>query len=161
MATTYAGATIGIVAAAPTTYNAAGYEALTFVTGSCALHEVPPISREWATVTETLVCATSNDDIKGSSKYAPVAFKLSSLEGDAAQDLYIAAEAAGSGLASIYSFNLSLPGGTGIGGDIYFRAQVSKFALVDGGTQDTIHTRSVVLLIQTALAGAPLWVTTA
>ena len=161
MATTYAGATIGLVAAAPSTYDAAGYAALTFVTGTCALHAVPAISREWAKVTETLVCATSNDDLKGSSKYAPVTYMLSSLEGDPAQALYIAAEAAGSGVASVYSFNITLPGGSGIGGDLYFRAQVSKFALIDGGSQDTIHTRSVELLIQTSLAGAPLWVVAA
>ena len=161
MATTYAGATIGLVAAAPTTYNAAGYEALTFVTGTCALHSVPAISRDWAKVTETLVCQTTNNDLKGSSKYAPVQYMLSSLDGDAAQALYITAEAASDGTASIYSFELTLPGGVGIGGSLYFRAQVSKFALVDGGSQDTIHTRSVELLIQTTLAGDPLWVVAA
>ena len=162
MATTYAGATIGLVAAEPASpYAAADWGALSFVTGTCALRAVPAISREWAKVTETLVCATTNDDLKGSSKYAPVTYMLSSLEGDAAQDLYIAAEAAGSGTASVYSFNITLPGGSGIGGDLYFRAQVSKFALIDGGSQDTIHTRSVELLIQTSVVGAPLWVVAA
>ena len=162
MATTYAGATIGLSATAPAApYGQTQWEAVVFTTGTCALHAVPAISREWAKVTETLVCATSNDDLKGSSKYAPVTYMLSSLEGDAAQDLYIAAEAAGSGLASVYSFNITLPGGSGIGGDLYFAAQVSKFALVDGGSQDTIHTRSVELLIQTSLVGAPLWVVAA
>ena len=162
MATTYAGTTISLVAAAPDAPYAAGdWSILSWVSGTCALHAVPAISREWAKVTETLVCATSNDDLKGSSKYAPVTYMLSSLDGDAAQDLYIAAEAAGSGPTSVYSFNIALPGGSGVGGNLYFRAQVSKFALIDGGSQDTIHTRSVELLIQTQVVGAPLWVVTA
>ena len=163
MATTYAGTTISLSATAPASpYGQTQWEAVAgWEAGTCALHAVPAISREWAKVTETLVCATTNDDLKGSSKYAPVTYMLSSLEGDAAQALYITAEAAGSGTASVYSFKISLPGGSGIGGDLYFAAQVSKFALIDGGSQDTIHTRSVELLIQTSTVGAPLWVVTA
>lgn len=139
--TTYAGSTLAPVAALPATYDQAGYEALTFIPGECALHDVPPLMREWSTVVEPVVCRKTNVDKKGSSKWAEVPFKLSGIVGDAAQAIYEALEDSPSGAGS---FRLKLEGGK----TFYFTAQVKKFAKVDGGSQDTIHTRSGVLLIQ-------------
>ena len=139
--TTYAGSTLAVVAALPATYDQAGYEALTFIPGECALHDVPPVMRDWATVSEPVVCKRTNVDKKGSSKWAPVPFKLSGIVGDAAQAIYDALEDDSN---AVGSFRLILDGAE----THYFTAQVSKFAKVDGGTQDTIHTRSGTLLIQ-------------
>ena len=139
--TTYAGSTLAVVAALPATYDQAGYELLTFVPGECAIHDVPPLMRDWATVSEPVVCRKTNVDKKGSSKWAEVPFKLSGIVGDAAQAIYEALEDDPTGVGS---FRLQLEGAE----THYFTAQVKKFAKVDGGTQDTIHTRSGVLLIQ-------------
>lgn len=139
--TTYSGASLELVEALPAAYDQAGYEALTFVGGECALHEVPMIGREWSTVTEDLVCQRMNVDKKGGYKYPAVSFKLSRKPGDAAQAIYQALEADD----DVGSFKLALPNS---GGTIYMTAQVSKFTLVDGGSSDTIHTSSVELLLQ-------------
>ncbi len=141
MSITYIGATLGIVAGAPATYDQAGYEAQSHVTGTCALQSVPNIVRQWATVTEELVCQDASFDKKGVAKYAPVTFKLSKLEGDTAQDVYETLEADRSGIGS---FALFLP----TVGTVYFTAMVSMFSLVAGGTANDIHGADVELLIQ-------------
>jgi hypothetical protein len=141
MSTTYAGSTLSLVAALPATYDQAGYEALTFVAGACALADVPPLMRDWSIVTEPLVCKTTDTDKKGSAKWAPVPFKLSGIVADAAQAIFITLEASAT---AVGSFKLALTGAE----TLYFTAMVSKFANVDGGDQNTIHTRSGTLLIQ-------------
>ena len=143
MGITYAGTTMAVVDALPASQDAAGFAALAWEAGTCALRDVPGIMREWAKVTEDLVCRDTNSDVKGSAKWSPVTFRLSRLSGDAAQAIYTSLEANRSGVGS---FRMVLPSN---GGTIYFTAQVSKFALADGGTQDTIHTGEVELLIQT------------
>lgn len=142
MSNTYAGTTIELVDDLPDSLNAAGFINLLWIKGICALHEVPAIMREWAKVSEDLACRGTNTDIKGSSKWSPVSFKLSRLPGDAAQEIFRKLEKERNGVGS-FRLQLPYPAGT-----IYFTAQVSKFSIVDGGGQDTIHTSSVELLIQ-------------
>lgn len=139
--TTYAGSTLAVVASLPATYDQTGYEALTFEAGECALHEVPPLMRDATTVSEPLVCRSTNTDKKGSRKWNEVPFKLSGIIGDAAQAIYDALEADQKGVGS---FRIALAGAE----THYFTAQVKSFAKVDGGSQDAIHTRSGVLIIQ-------------
>jgi len=143
--TTYAGSTLAIALALPATHEAAGFAALgaAFLEGECALHDTPPLMRNSTAVPEPLVCRKTNVDKKGSFKWDPVPFKLSGIVGDAAQAAYEALEA---DLNGIGSFRLMLDGAD----THYFTAQVQKFAKVDGGSQDTIHTRSGILLIQSA-----------
>lgn len=148
MTTTYSGSRLELTDDLPSSNDAAGFGALTFVTGACALQEVPAIMREWATVTENLVCQRMNIDKKGGYKYAPVSFKLSRKPGDAAQSIYESLEASD----AAGSFKLILPNS---GGTIYFTAQVSKFSLADGGNADTIHSSSVSLLIQSVPVFVP------
>lgn len=144
---TYAGTTIAVINALPATNDQAGFEALTpWEEGECALQQVPSIMREWQKVQETLVCADTNTEIKGSAKWNAVAFPMSVKENDAAQLIYEALEASRN---DVGSFRLKFPGVTGAQATIYFTAQVSKYALVDGGGQDDIVTRSAELLIQT------------
>ena len=148
MSITYAGTTLSIFGSGvddPTGQTEAEFIAHTWVPGTCALRAVPPIMRDWVKVTEDLVCAATNVDKKGSSKWAPMTFTMSNLIGDAdaAQLIYQTAEAS---QTQVCSFKLTLPG---TGGVIYWTAQVSKFSIMDGGSQDTIHTSSVELLIQT------------
>lgn len=141
---TYAGTTLAISADLPATNDQAGFEdvGVSWEAGECALHEVPMLAREWSAVTEPLVCKQTNSDIKGSSKWNVVDFKLSDKPGDAAQTIYRSLEASRTDRGS---FRMTLPNGQ----KHYFTAQVAKYALVDGGGQDTIHTGGVRLFIQT------------
>ena len=141
MADTYSGATLAVFGSAPSSNDATGFGALTFVSGACALREVPGIMREWGKVTDDLVCQNDSYERKGGAKWAPVTFTLSRIPGDAAQAIYTTLEADRSGVGS---FKLTLSGGD----IIYFQAQVSKFALIDGGSRDTVEGVSVELLIQ-------------
>lgn len=143
MSNTYAGSTLAIVNAEPATLDQAGYEALAWVTGDCALKGVPEIAREWVKVTDELVCSETNTDKKGSSKWKPVTFQLNRLPADAAQAIYETLEADRTGVGS---FRLVLPGTQGT---VYFTAQVSMYSIVKGGGQDEIVGVDVELLIQT------------
>ena len=139
---TYSGATLKVANSLPATNDSTGFAALTFIEGDCALHEVPSVKRTWDKVTEELVCNNTSYDVKGGAKWDAMTFKLSRKPSDAAQAVYEALEADPSGKGS---FELKLPGSAGT---IYFTAQVSMFAMVDGGSRNTIHTSSVELCIQ-------------
>ena len=125
--TTYSGATLGIADAVPETLDRAGFRKLQYKTGRCAMREMPEIVRSWDAVTNDVVCQTTSYDIKGGAKWNTPTFKLNRFNDDEAQAIYTKMEDDPRGLAS---FELILPNGFGI---FYFVAQVSKFALIDGG----------------------------
>lgn len=141
MGVTYNGSSIEVSATTPASNDQTGFEALTFVGGACALHEIPAIARTWNEVEENLVCQTTSYKRKGKAMYDAVTFKLSDIPTDAAQAIYDQLEAS---ISQVGSFKMNLEGI----GVVYFTAQVKKFALADGGNADAIHTRSVELLIQ-------------
>lgn len=148
MVDTYAGSKLRISAALPAANppDAASYATLKtngdFVEGSCALKEVPRIAREWAVVSNELVCQTTNSDVKGSSKWQPVTFTMNTLPSDPAQLIYRNLEQDSTGVGA---FELELDG---TGGTVYFTAQVRMFDIVGGGGQDATQDSSVELLIQ-------------
>ena len=142
MTTTYSGAKLSISATVPSDLTLAAFQAIAFVTGDCAVKEVPAIMRSWDKVTDETVCNNSSYDIKGGAKWDPLAFKINRKPSDEAQAIYEALEDDSNGVGA---FKLELPGGAGT---IYFIAQVSKFALADGGTKNTIHTSGVELCLQ-------------
>lgn len=142
MGTTYLGSSIEISNALPATNSQAGFEALTWEAGDCALDAMPAVSRAFNAVEEPLVCQSTTYSKKGMAKYDPVSYKLSDLKGDAAQAIYEALEADIAGGAG--SFKLTYNGVK----TVYITAQVAKFALSDGGSGDTIQTRAVELYIQ-------------
>ena len=146
---TYAGTTLAIANALPATDDQAGYEALAWDAGECALQGVPGIMREWAKVTETLVCKDTNSSVKGAAQWQDMTFTFSDKPGDAAQAIYTALEATRDGVGS---FRMILPGNAGT---IYFQAQVSKFSLTEGGGQNDIVSKGVELLIQTTPVFVP------
>jgi hypothetical protein len=147
MSITYAGTTLAISAVLPATNDVAGFDALTWDDGICSLKEAPELAREWAKVSDENVCADTNTDKKGSSKWMPVTFPMNRIPSDTAQQIYNDMESSRTGIAA---FRMVLPGPASEGGTFYFTAQVSKFSIVKGGGQDTIHTSDVELLIQTA-----------
>lgn len=143
MSETYGGSTIEVVDALPATNDQAGFEALAWVSGACALHSVPAVARTWERVAEDLVCQSTSFDKKGGARWDDVTFPLSRLPNDAAQAIYEALE---DDVSRAGSFKLAISESKA--GVIYFTAQVSKFALADGGTRNTIHTSTVQLLLQ-------------
>ena len=142
MSTTYAGTSLTLIDALPLANDRAGFEALSFVSGACALWDVPPLYREWDKVSEDLVCGSgATFERKGGYTWAPATFKLSRLPGDQAQAIFESLESSNN--TGSFCLNLS-----GAAGTVYFTAKVSKFAIADGGTKNAIHTSSVELIIQ-------------
>ena len=137
---TLSGTTLAIVNALPVTYDEAGYKDLTWVTGVCALKEVPEIGREWDTVEDKTVCSRRTGSKKGMFKWKEPTFKLNIMKGDPAQVIYRTLE----GSDAVGSFKMARPDGT----IIYFSAQVAQFNLTDGGDGSSIDTASVKLLPQ-------------
>lgn len=137
---TLSGATLAIANALPATYDESGYKALTWVTGVCALKEVPEIGREWDTVEDKTVCNRRTSSKKGMFKWKEPTFKLNIMKGDPAQVIYRTLEAGD----TAGSFKMAIPDGT----IIYFSAQVAQFNLTDGGDGSSIDTASVKLLPQ-------------
>ena len=145
MSITYAGTKLAVAAGAPVSDDLTGYELMTFDAGECAIKNAPNLFRDWAVVTDDTVCSNTNVEKKGSSKWAPVEFKISRIPTDTAQAIYVDLENSRTGVGS---FRLTLPGELSEGGIFYFTALVAMFALADGGGQDDIHTSAVKLLIQ-------------
>ena len=139
---TYAGTTLRVVALLPDTNDQAGFEALTFIGGECSLRSVPAVGRTWVEVSEDLVCAETNTDVKGSSKFKPWEFPVAIKPGDPLQDILRAAE---DSRVAIISVELTFPGGIG---KIYAQVQVSMFDVMSGGGQDAIIDSNVKLLPQ-------------
>jgi len=141
MGETYAGSTMEAVAAVPTANDLAGFQALTYEAGECTLQTFPQILRDWAAVEEPLVCKTTNSDVKGSAKWAPMDFTLSRVPTDALQIILRTLEASFNAVGS-FKFTIS---GSGI---VYLQAQVAKMPIADGGGQNTIHSSTGMLFIQ-------------
>ena len=144
---TYSGTTIAISDTLPDTTDAAGYAAIeaSFVTGDCAVKEVPELMRTWDPVANDVVCENTSYDAKGGAKWANPTYKLNRFPSDAAQAIYEAMEADPAGVAS---FRVVIAGNSGVSGTIYFTAQVMKFSMMDGGGKNTIHTSTVELCLQ-------------
>lgn len=139
---TYAGTTLKAVASLPATNDAAGFAALTFPDAECSIRQVPAVGRTWNTVSEDLVCAETNTDVKASSKYKPWDFPVAVKNGDALQAILRAAE---EDRTAVISIELTLPGDLG---KIYTTVQVSMFDIIGGGGQDAIVDANVQFLPQ-------------
>jgi len=139
---TYAGTTLKALATLPATNDQAGFEALTFPTTECSIRQVPSVGRTWNTVSDDLVCAETNTDVKASSKYKPWDFPVAIKPGDAMQAILRAAEES---RTAVISVALEMPGDIGT---VYAQVQVSMFDIIGGGGQDAIIDANVQLLPQ-------------
>ena len=139
--TALSGAKIGIINALPATYDQAGFEALTFDNGICALNELPTINRTADTIEISTLCDGLKRDINGMKKYDPMTYTLNKIEGDTAQATYEEMEDSD----EVGSFKIIFPTGT----VAYLTAVVNQFSITDGGDGNTLDMRSVTLLPQT------------
>lgn len=140
---TSAGTTIGIVAAAPATYDATGYAALTFVTIG-EVTDLGEFGREYALVTHNPIDDRGTVKKKGSFNEGSMSLTVGLDTDDAGQ---ILAKTASKSDAD-YSFEVTTQNG-----DVYyFRAQVMSFK-VNLGSVDTITSANIMLELTTNDAG--------
>lgn len=140
---TSAGTTIGIVAAAPATFDVAGYEALTFINIG-EVTDLGEFGRQYALVTHNPVGSRGTVKKKGSFNEGTMTLQLGLDTDDAGQILAKAASLSDND----YSFRVTTQNG-----DIYyFRAQVMSFRVGVGGV-DTITTATITLELTTNSAG--------
>jgi hypothetical protein len=134
---TSAGTTIGIVAAAPATYDETGYEALTFVTIG-EVTDLGEFGRSYNLVTHNPIDTRSTRKYKGSYNEGSMALTLGLDTDDAGQILAKAASLSDSD----YSFAVT----TQNGDKYYFRAQCMSF-MVNLGSVDSITSANITLEI--------------
>ena len=133
------GTTLGIVKAAPGTFNEAGYEALTFVT--CAeVTNVGEFGREYNVVRVVNLADGATRKFKGSYDNGSVSVELLFDSSDAGQTLLEAAEVE----TDKYSFRVGLPGSGASGEEFYFRALVTSLKRIPGGPDDAIMIRATL-----------------
>jgi hypothetical protein len=136
---TSAGTTIGIVANAPATFDAAGYNALTFVTIG-EVTDLGEFGREFALVTHNPIGSRGTVKKKGSFNEGSISMTLGLDTDDAGQILAKAAALSDDD----YSFEVT----TQNGDKYFFRAQTMMFK-VNVGSVDSITTANITLEITT------------
>lgn len=140
---TTAGSTLGIVAAAPATFDVTGYEALTFVNIG-EITDLGEFGREYALVTHNPIGSRGTQKLKGSFNEGTMTLQLGLDESDAGQDLL---QTAVDDDAS-YSFCVTLQDGS----KYYFRALAMSFKRQPGSV-DQVTAATCTLEITTNSAG--------
>ena len=152
---TFAGAKIAVAAAAPATFTAVGYAALTWTAEHC-IDAVPMISKKYNAVTKSTTCDTVEKDVKGGAKYDPVNYKFDPIDSRAAETIYQTAFDSQTAVISVRT-SFALRAGEATPDTLYFTAQVAMLSESAGGSKDDIDMRDVELWIQrdlTKVAGA-------
>jgi len=140
---TGAGTTIGIVLAAPGTFDAAGYAALTFIPIG-EVTDIPDFGREFEMIAHKPISSRGTVKKKGGFNEGSIDLKLGLNTDDAGQVLLKAAA-----LSDVdYSFKITCPTG-----DVYyFRALTLSFK-VSVGNSGSIISATTKLELQTSSAG--------
>ena len=142
---TFSGATIAVAVAAPATYDAVGYAALTW-TEFC-VDSIPALKKAFASVEKKTTCQTVNKKRKGSAMYDDFTFNFD--PADSADGHTILQDAFDSATADI---SVRLKFGERAGETSpelrYTTAQVGGYAETNGGDEDTIDLKEVTMWIQ-------------
>lgn len=134
---TSAGTTIGIVAGDPVTYDATGFEALTFDTIG-EVTDLGEFGREYSLVTHNPLGDRQTVKRKGSYNDGSISMTVARTPDDAGQTVLQTALDSDEN----FSFNVTLQDGT----ELYFQAQVLSYT-TNVGTVDQITTASVTIEI--------------
>lgn len=144
---TVAGSTLACSTAAPATYDASGYGALTYTSIGEITDLGGNLGREYNIVSHSPVATSKVIEKKASYRLGSQDIVLAWDQSDAGQDLL---RTAADDPDDVLSFKL-----TKQNGDIrYFTAQVSKF-LENFGTADNVNQGMVTLLRQTDVVMSP------
>lgn len=134
---TSAGTTIGIVSGDPSTYDATGFEALTFdLIGEVT--DLGEFGREYSLVTHNPLGDRQTVKRKGSYNDGSISMTVARTPDDAGQTVLQTALDSDEN----FSFNVTLQDGT----ELYFSAQVMSYT-ANVGTVDQITTASVTIEI--------------
>ena len=134
---TSAGTTIGIASGDPSSYDATGFEALTFdLIGEVT--DLGEFGREYSLVTHNPLGDRQTVKRKGSYNDGSIAMTVARVPSDAGQTLLQTALDSDEN----YSFNVTLQDGT----ELYFSAQVMSYT-ANVGSVDQITTASVTIEI--------------
>lgn len=138
-----AGSTVAICAAAPATYNEAGYDALTWqVIGEVT--DIGDLGREYNVINHNPVATRATVKLKGSYNEGQIQLQFGLDSDDAGQALLQDASESDDN----YSFRIVLQDGT----ILYFSAQVTSFKTTIGGV-DAITGGTATLEITSNSAG--------
>jgi len=140
---TTAGTTIGITAAAPATFNAAGYDALTF-TNIGEVTDLGEFGREYTMASHNPIGSRGTVKKKGSFNEGQMTLQLGLDTDDAGQ---ILAKAAALSDAD-YSFKVTMPSG-----DIYYFQALTMSFKVSAGDVNKITSATIALELQTSSGG--------
>ncbi|MFZ9960089.1 MAG: hypothetical protein ACO3GP_06825 [Candidatus Limnocylindrus sp.] len=141
---TSAGSTLKVSAGTPATFNAAGYEALTF-TAVGEIVNIGEFGREYNLVTHNPVATRGTTKLKGSFNEGAITLQLGLDTDDAGQILLKTASTSDAN----YAFEVETQNG-----DVYyFQAQVMSFKVSIGGVDD-VTSATVMLEITTSSTGA-------
>jgi hypothetical protein len=140
---TSAGTTMSVSAAAPATFDAAGYAALAW-TPIGEITDPGEFGRKFAVIKHTPVGTRGNKKFKGSFDEGQMNVKMALDNGDAGQQILKTAR----DNDNDYSFKVTLPGG-----DAYhFQAKVTEFQ-IGGMTVDAVTAATVGLELTTTNTG--------
>ena len=134
---TSAGTTIGVVSGDPSTYDASGFESLTYALVG-EVTDLGEFGREYSLVTHNPLGDRQTVKRKGSFNDGSISMTVARVPDDAGQT--VLQEALDSD--DNYSFNVTLQDGT----ELYFSAQVMSYT-ANVGTVDQITTASVTIEI--------------
>ena len=134
---TSAGTTIGIVSGDPASYDATGFEALTFDTIG-EVTDLGEFGREYSLVTHNPLGDRQTVKRKGSYNDGSISMTVARTPDDAGQTILQTALDSDEN----FSFNVTLQDGT----ELYFQAQVLSYT-TNVGTVDQITTASVTIEI--------------
>lgn len=134
---TSAGTTIGIVSGDPSSYDATGFEALTFSTIG-EVTDLGEFGREYSLVTHNPLGDRQTVKRKGSYNDGSISMTVARTPDDAGQTILQTALDSDEN----FSFNVTLQDGT----ELYFQAQVLSYT-TNVGTVDQITTASVTIEI--------------
>lgn len=134
---TSAGTTIGIVSGDPASYDATGFEALTFDTIG-EVTDLGEFGREYSLVTHNPLGDRQTVKRKGSYNDGSISMTVARTPDDAGQTVLQTALDSDEN----FSFNVTLQDGT----ELYFQAQVLSYT-TNVGTVDQITTASVTIEI--------------
>lgn len=139
------GTVVSVSNAAPATYNATGFAALTW--SACGeLAELPAFGAEAALATHTPLATGIVAKRRGSLNYGSVALTMAISEDDAGQGILQAAAEAGAGADAQVSVKVEL-----VNGEIqYFTAQVMSYR-TNVGNADAITMAEVTLEIDNSI----------
>lgn len=138
-----AGASIGISAAAPATYNVAGYEALTF-TNIGEVTDLGEFGREYNLITHNPIDTRATKKLKGSYNEGQISLTVALDTADAGQNLAKTASASDAD----YSMVVEMQNGA----KYYFPAKVMSFK-IGVGSVDNVVSATISLEITSSSTG--------